>query len=145
MEKIKGTKIKMSQIFKNDIAYPVSIIKLAKKEDAEALKEGELIAVSGVTKSKGWQGVVKRYSFGGGPSTHGQKNRQRAPGSIGSTAPQRVLPGRKMAGRTGGMSKTIKNLQIVSIDKEGGLVLIHGSVPGYNRSDVEIKKVNVAK
>jgi large subunit ribosomal protein L3 len=140
MEKIKGTKIKMSQIFKNDIVYPVSIIKLAKKEDVDGLKEGELVTISGVTKAKGWQGVVKRYSFGGGPSTHGQKNRQRAPGSIGSTAPQRVLPGRKMAGRMGGASKTIKNLRIVSIDKEGGLVLIHGSVPGYNRSGVEIRK-----
>jgi large subunit ribosomal protein L3 len=145
MEKIKGTKIKMSQIFKNDIVYPVSVIKLAKKEDIEGLKEGELITVSGVTKAKGWQGVVKRYSFGGGPQTHGQKNRLRAPGSIGSTAPQRVLPGRKMAGRTGGASKTIKNLKIVSLDKEGGLVLIHGSVPGYNRSDVEIKKSAITK
>ena len=135
----------MSQIFKNDIAYPVSIIKLAKKEDVDGFKEGELVTISGTTKAKGWQGVVKRYSFAGGPKTHGQKNRLRAPGSIGSTAPQRVLPGKKMAGRMGGASKTIKNLQIISIDKEGGLVLIHGSVPGYNRSDVEIKKSAVVK
>lgn len=145
MDKIKGTKIKMSQIFKNDIAYPVSIIKLAKKEDADGFKEGELITVSGTTKAKGWQGVVKRYSFGGGPQTHGQKNRLRAPGSIGSTAPQRVLPGKKMAGRMGGASKTIKNLTIVSVDKENGWILIHGSVPGYNRSDVEIKKAAAVK
>ncbi len=145
MDITKGTKIKMTQIFKNDIVYPVSVIKLEKKESAENFKEEELVIVSGTTKGHGWQGVVKRYSFGGGPQTHGQKNRLRAPGSIGSTAPQRVLPGRKMAGRMGGARKTIKNLRIVSVDKENGLILLHGSVPGNNRSKVEIKKAVSAK
>ncbi len=140
MEKIKGIKIKMSQIFKNDVVYPVSVIKTEKKEDAEIFKEGELVDVSGTTKGKGWQGVVKRHGFGGGPQTHGQKNRLRAPGSIGSTAPQRVLPGKKMGGRMGGIRKTIKNLQIVSLDKENGLILIGGSVPGNNKGKVEIRK-----
>lgn len=140
MEKTKGTKVKMSQIFKDETVYPVSIIKLGKKEDAQIFKEGELVNVSGTTKGHGWQGVVKRYSFAGGPKTHGQKNRLRAPGSIGATAPQRVLPGKKMGGRMGGARKTIKNLEIVSIDKENGLILICGSVPGNNRSKVEIYK-----
>ncbi|MHB9019465.1 MAG: large ribosomal subunit protein uL3 [Minisyncoccota bacterium] len=144
-EKTKGTKIKMSQVFKNEIVYPVSIIKLDKKEEVENFKEEELLIISGTTKGHGWQGAVKRYSFGGGPATHGQKNRQRAPGSIGSTAPQRVLPGRKMAGRMGGVRKTIKNLKVVSVDKENGLILILGSVPGNNRSKVEIRKAISAK
>jgi large subunit ribosomal protein L3 len=64
----------------------------------EQFKEGDIVKVSGITKGKGFQGVVKRYGFHGGPKTHGQKNRFRAPGSIGSTAPQRVVPGRRMAG-----------------------------------------------
>jgi len=144
MDKTKGTKLKMSQIFKNEVVYPVSIIKLDKKEDVEKFKEEELLTISGTTKGHGWQGPVKRYSFGGGPQTHGQKNRLRAPGSIGSTAPQRVLPGRKMAGRMGGVRKTIKNLKVVSIDKDNGLILILGSVPGNNRSRVEIRKATVA-
>lgn len=135
----------MSQIYKDETVYPVSIIKLEKKEDVETFKEGELVNITGITKGHGWQGVVKRYSFGGGPKTHGQKNRLRAPGSIGSTAPQRVLPGKKMAGRMGGVNKTIRNLKIVSIDKENGLVLIYGSVPGNNRSKVEIKKLTSVK
>jgi large subunit ribosomal protein L3 len=145
MEKTKGIKVKMSQIYKDETVYPVSIIKLEKKEDVETFKEGELVNITGITKGHGWQGVVKRYSFGGGPKTHGQKNRLRAPGSIGSTAPQRVLPGKKMAGRMGGVNKTIRNLKIVSIDKENGLVLIYGSVPGNNRSKVEIKKLTSVK
>ena len=130
----------MSQVFKNEIVYPVSIIKLDKKEDTENFKEEELLIISGTTKGHGFQGVVKRYSFAGGPKTHGQKNRLRAPGSIGSTAPQRVLPGRKMSGRMGGVRKTIKNLKVVSVDKENGLILILGTVPGNNRSKVEIRK-----
>jgi len=145
MEKTKGIKIKMSQVFKNEVVYPVSIIKLDNKEDVENFKEEELLIISGTTKGHGWQGGVKRYSFAGGPATHGQKNRQRAPGSIGSTAPQRVLPGRKMAGRMGGVRKTIKNLKIVSVDKENGLILILGSVPGNNRSRVEIRKAITVK
>ncbi len=145
MEKTKGIKVKMSQIFKDETVYPVSIIKLEKKEDAQSFKEGELVNISGTTKGHGWQGVVKRYSFAGGPKTHGQKNRLRAPGSIGSTAPQRVLPGRKMGGRMGGVTKTIRNLKIVSIDNENGLILIYGSVPGNNRSKVEIKKLASVK
>ncbi len=144
-EKTKGTKIKMTQVFKNEIVYPVSVIKLDKKEEVENFKEEELLIISGTTKGHGWQGVVKRYSFGGGPSTHGQKNRQRAPGSIGSTAPQRVLPGRKMGGRMGGVRKTIKNLKVVSVDKENGLILILGSCPGNNKSKVEIRKAVIAK
>ncbi|MDD5430956.1 MAG: 50S ribosomal protein L3 [Candidatus Pacebacteria bacterium] len=141
METIKGVKIKMSQIFRDETVYPVSVIKVDKKEDLELLKEGEKVKVTGTTKGHGFQGVVKRWSFGGGPKTHGQKNRLRAPGSIGSTAPQRVIPGLKMAGRMGGKTQTIRNLKVISIDKENSLVSLLGSVPGKNRQKVKIKKI----
>lgn len=140
MEKIKGIKIKMSQIFKGEEVIPVSLIKIENKENLDLLKEGDFVDVMGTTKGHGFQGVVKRYGFGGGPKTHGQKNRLRAPGSIGSTAPQRVIPGKKMAGRMGGARKTIKNLKVVDINKENNLVSLRGSTPGKNRSGVVIKK-----
>ncbi len=73
-------------------------------------QEGDKVRVSGLTKGRGFQGVVKRYNFAGGPKTHGQKNRWRAPGSIGSTAFQRVVKGRRMAGHMGMERVTIKNL-----------------------------------
>src|SRR3989344_2955120 len=97
MAVIEGKKIKMSQIFKEEKVIPVTLIKVA---DISVFQEGGLIKVTGVTRGKGFQGVVKRWGFRGGPKSHGQKHRLRAPGSIGPTAPQRVLKGRKMAGET---------------------------------------------
>ena len=128
----------MTQVFKDDIVYPVSIIELEDKKAVENFKEGDLITVSGITKGKGWQGVVKRHGFHGGPKSHGQKDRLRAPGSIGSTDMQRVVLGRKMAGRMGNKKKTIKNLLIVSIDGETGIISVCGSVPGNNKSKVVV-------
>lgn len=105
----------------------------------EVFKEGEKIRVSGLTKGKGFQGVVKRHGFHGGPKTHGQKNRFRAPGSIGSTAPQRVVPGRRMAGHMGVERVTVKNLVIAGIDVEKNLLLVKGAVPGHVGSVLEIE------
>jgi large subunit ribosomal protein L3 len=136
--KIQGTKLKMTQIWKNNEVIPVSVIKLSRKEELEALKEGDLVKVTGITKGKGFQGVVKRHSFSGGPKTHGQKDRLRAPGSLGATAPQRVHPGRRMAGRMGGDQKTILNLKVVDTNKEEGILLLRGSVPGNNKTKVII-------
>ncbi len=140
MLKINGTKLKMTQVFKGDAVYPVSVIKVAKADELDGLKEGDLVNVVGVTKGKGFQGVVKRHGFSGGPKTHGQKDRLRAPGSLGATAPQRVHPGRRMAGRMGGNRKTIMNLLVVEINKEAGSLLVQGSVPGINRSKVTVVK-----
>ena len=120
----------MTQIWKDDVVVPVSPLKLLESTKAEEFKEGELVKITGVTKGRGFQGVVKRYSFAGGPKTHGQKNRYRAPGSIGATAPQRVIPGKKMGGHMGMQRYTIKNLKVASINKEEGLILVRGSVPG---------------
>ncbi len=110
------------------------------KIDATMFENGEVISVTGDTKGKGFQGVVKRWNFHGGPKTHGQSDRWRAPGSIGSgTTPGRVYKGKKMAGRMGGNQITVKNLEIVLVDKENGLIGIKGSIPGNKGSYIIIK------
>jgi len=102
---------------------------------------GDVVSVSGTSKGHGFQGVVKRHHFGGGFKTHGQSDRLRAPGSIGSSSyPSRVLKGMKMAGRMGGERVTVKNLRIVRVIPESNILLIRGSVPGHNNSYVEIHK-----
>jgi large subunit ribosomal protein L3 len=106
--------------------------------DVNQFQEGDKVKVSGLNRGRGFQGVVKRHGFGGGPKTHGQKNRWRAPGSIGATAPQRVMPGKKMAGRMGQERTTVKNLKVVGIDKEKNILMVKGAVPGMNGTILEI-------
>jgi len=108
--------------------------------DVSVFNEGDVVKVSGLTKGRGFQGVVKRHGFHGGPKTHGQKNRLRAPGSIGSTAFQRVVPGRKMAGHMGNERVTIKNLEVAGVDKENNLLMLKGAVPGARGTLLEIRK-----
>lgn len=127
----------MSQIWKDDKIFPVTLVTT---KDNHALEAGDIVKISGTSKGRGFQGVVKRHGFKGGPKTHGQKNRHRAPGSIGSTAPQRVLPGRRMAGRMGGDRVTVKNLEVVAIDKDNKVIFLKGAVPGTKNSKVEIYK-----
>ena len=129
----------MTQIWKDDKVVPVTVIKLDEKSDPADLETGKLVKVSGTSKGKGFQGVVKRWGFAGGPKTHGQKNRLRAPGSIGSTALQRVVPGRKMAGRMGGERVTVRNLEVVKIDPEKQLIALKGAVPGRRGTLLEIR------
>ena len=104
--------------------------------------EGEKVAVSSTSKGKGFQGVVKRHKFRGvGDATHGQHNRQRAPGSIGqASSPSRVFKGLKMAGRMGGERVTVKGLRIVRILADSNLILVKGAVPGHKNCLVEIAK-----
>ncbi len=106
--------------------------------------EGERIDVIGTSKGKGFQGVVKRHGFRGvGGQTHGQHNRERAPGSIGAAStPSRVFKGMKMGGRMGGSRVTSENVQIVRIIPEKNLVLVRGSIPGPTKSLVAIRKRN---
>lgn len=106
--------------------------------DVGQFSEGDKVKISGLNKGRGFQGVVKRHGFAGGPKTHGQKNRFRAPGSIGATAPQRVLPGLKMAGRMGQERVTIKNLKIAEVDKEKNILAINGAIPGNKGTILEI-------
>ena len=104
--------------------------------------EGEYIDVVGVSKGKGFQGVVKRHHFAGvGEATHGQHNRLRAPGSVGASSwPSRVMKGLRMAGRMGGDRVKVVNLQVLKIILEKNLILVKGAVPGHNGSYVKIER-----
>ncbi|MBK8721392.1 MAG: 50S ribosomal protein L3 [Saprospiraceae bacterium] len=108
----------------------------------DIFNEGDKVSAVGISKGKGFQGVVKRHGFGGvGQSTHGQHNRLRAPGSIGASSfPSKVVKGMRMAGRTGGDRKKVKNLLIVKIFAEQNLLLVKGAVPGHKGSVVIIEK-----
>jgi large subunit ribosomal protein L3 len=102
-------------------------------------REGEKIDVLGVSKGKGFAGVVKRHNFGGGSRTHGQSDRLRAPGSVGgSSDPSRTFKGTRMAGRMGGDNVTVRNLEIVRIMPESNLIVVKGAVPGPKNSYVKI-------
>lgn len=109
---------------------------------SDVFEEGEFVDVSGISKGKGFQGVVKRHNFGGvGQSTHGQHNRQRHPGAIGACSyPARVFKGLKMAGRMGNESVKVTNLKVLRIYPEENLMLVSGSVPGAKNSYVIIEK-----
>ncbi|MBI3685274.1 50S ribosomal protein L3 [Candidatus Azambacteria bacterium] len=107
--------------------------------DVSIFSEGDEVEVSGVTKAKGFQGVVKRHNFGGGPASHGQKHSLREPGSIGATWPQRVIKGTRMAGRMGGDRRTVEGLTVMKVDKENNLIAIKGAIPGKNGALMEIK------
>ncbi len=104
--------------------------------------EGEIIDVVGISKGKGFQGVVKRHHFAGvGEATHGQHNRLRAPGSVGASSwPSRVMKGLRMAGRMGGDRVKVINLQVLKIILEKNLILVKGAVPGHNGSYVKIER-----
>ncbi len=101
---------------------------------------GDLIEATGITKSKGFQGVVKRYNFKGGPRSHGQKHSERERGSSGAGGYQRVFKGTRMAGRMGGDRMTFKNLTVISVDTENKLVYIKGAIPGRRGTVIEIKQ-----
>jgi large subunit ribosomal protein L3 len=111
---------------------------LGEKIDTSIFTEGDIVKISGFNKSKGYQGVVKRHGFHGGPKTHGQKNRHRAPGSIGATHPQHVPKGRRMAGRMGHERITIKNCKIAQIDAANNIIALKGAVPGKRGDLIEI-------
>ena len=106
----------------------------------DIFKENEKVNLVGVTKGKGFQGVVRRWNFKGGPKSHGSMHHRR-PGSIGMCAfPGEVIKGQKMPGRMGGENKTVKGLKVVKIDLENDLILIKGAVPGFNGNYVYILK-----
>ncbi len=108
---------------------------------AEIFADQKRVDVTGVTKGRGFQGVVKRHGFAGGPKTHGQGNHHRTGGSIGqSAAPSRVFKGVKMPGRMGGARQTIRNLDVVRVDKERDAILVRGQVPGPNSGYVVVRR-----
>ena len=105
----------------------------------EMFQEGERVAVSGLSKGKGFQGVVKRHNFAGGPRSHGQKHTERSPGSIGGGLRTRVPKGMRMAGRMGYRRVTVKNLRVVSVDAERHLLYVEGAVPGRRGTLIEVR------
>ncbi|MEO9532554.1 MAG: 50S ribosomal protein L3 [Crocinitomicaceae bacterium] len=110
--------------------------------NVELFEEGEYVNVTGTSKGKGFQGVVKRHGFGGvGQATHGQHNRMRAPGSIGAASyPARVFKGMRMAGQTGNARTVQENLQVVKVLTDKNVILVKGSIPGAKGSFVIIEK-----
>lgn len=107
----------------------------------DVFQEGDRVDVVGKAKGRGFAGVMKRHGFGGGPITHGQSDRQRSPGSIGSTStPGRVFKGMRMAGRMGGHRVTSQNLEVVRVDAEHNLLAVKGSVPGHKGALVIVKE-----
>jgi large subunit ribosomal protein L3 len=108
--------------------------------EATVFAPGDIINVTGTSKGKGFQGVVKRHGFGGHPSTHGHKDQLRMPGSIGAGGVQHVLKGRRMAGHMGDARVTVQNLEIVEV-REGGIIAVKGAVPGARHAILEIRTV----
>jgi large subunit ribosomal protein L3 len=107
--------------------------------DVSIFQEGEKVKVSGISKGKGFQGGVKRWGFSGRNATHGVKHEHRTLGSTGGRFPQRVIKGRKMPGRMGYDRVTVKNLDIVKIDKENNLLVVKGAIPGRRGTLLEVR------
>lgn len=106
--------------------------------NVENFEVGDVVKVSGISKGKGFQGVVKRHHFAGSPASHGHKDQLRMPGSIGATGPARVFKGVRMPGRMGNSRVTVKNLKVIEIDKDKNIIFIKGAIPGARNGLVEI-------
>ena len=151
-EKIKNTTKSYEGLFKKSKFKPMNKLvefkgfngdyKLGDKITVDHFVEGEFVDISGITKGKGFQGVVKRHGFAGvGDSTHGQHNRMRAPGSIGAGSdPSRVFKGMRMAGQTGNSKVKVLNLKVVKVMSEDNILIVKGSVPGHNNSYITVRK-----
>ena len=121
-------------------------LEAGQKIDVSVFKAGDIIDVRGISKGKGFAGGVKRYHFRGGPKTHGQSDRWRAPGSVGSnTSPGRVYKGLRMAGHMGDERVTVSNLVVVEANPERNLLLIRGAVPGMTNGLLVIEKTKREK
>lgn len=153
-KKKNPTKALLGHVKKNNLTYvPYSIreVRIQATEDMpksgdflkieEVFKPGDMIDVTGISKGKGFAGVVKRHQFKGGPKTHGQSDRERAPGSIGqTTTPGRVFKGKRMAGHMGHERVTIKNLKVIDIDEIKKILYVAGLIPGVKNSIITITR-----
>ena len=151
-KKEKNTSAGMMGHFKKSDSSPMAYIRefrdfntevnVGESITADLFAEGDKIAVKGTSKGKGFQGVVKRHGFAGvGMRTHGQHNRERAPGSIGmSSTPSRVLKGMRMGGRMGNETVKVRNLKVAKVISEKNLILVTGAIPGAKGSTVIIEK-----
>jgi large subunit ribosomal protein L3 len=118
---------------------------VGQKIDVSLFKPGDRVNITGTSRGRGFAGVVKRYHFKGGPKTHGQSDRLRAPGSVGPDRPARVIPGYRMAGHMGNHRVTVRNLEVIQADPARNLLLVKGAVPGGEDSLVIVKKTGKGK
>ena len=107
--------------------------------DVSSFEVGDTVSATGTSKGRGFQGVVKRHGFKGTKATHGNKDQLRMPGSIGATGPAHVFKGTRMGGRMGGDQVTVKNLEVIEVDKENNIISIKGAVPGARNGLIMIK------
>ena len=142
IEYFKKHGLKSPQILKEFRNFETSQFKIGDEVKVDLFQVGDKVKVSGKSKGKGFQGVMRRHNFGGvGGTTHGQSDRLRAPGSIGASSyPSRVFKGQRMAGRMGNENRTISNLKVVKVLAEKNIVMVKGAVPGSINSIVEINK-----
>ncbi|MBI4310400.1 MAG: 50S ribosomal protein L3 [Chloroflexi bacterium] len=121
-------------------ATDIDAVQVGQKVDASIFKPGDIVDVIGTSKGRGFAGVVKRHHFKGGPKTHGQSDRHRAPGAIGSgTTPGKIIKGLRMAGHMGVERVTAQNITVVRVDAERNLLVLRGSVPGANQGVVVVR------
>lgn len=116
-------------------------VKVGDVINVDVFQKGDIVAVTGRSKGKGFQGTMKRHNFSGGPASHGQKDRLRAPGSIGAgSSPSRVWKGMKMSGQMGNETVTVRNIEVVEIRPDKNILLVKGSVPGSRNGIVQLVK-----
>ncbi len=142
MTKIAAKKVNMTQIFdESGEVFPVTLVVADDALVELSLNEGDIVTVSGKTKGKGFQGVVKRHGFAGGRRSHGQKHSEREAGAIGGggRAGGRIIKGLRMAGRMGNNKVTVKNLRVIKVLPETREIFIRGAIPGRRGSAVLIK------
>ncbi|PIR72860.1 MAG: 50S ribosomal protein L3 [Candidatus Nealsonbacteria bacterium CG10_big_fil_rev_8_21_14_0_10_36_23] len=132
---MKGKEFRYLKEFKN------GEYKVGDKIDVSVFQEGDIVKVSGISKGKGFAGVVKRWGFHGRPATRGTKHELRTPGSVGSSFPERVIKGRKGPGRMGFERVTIKNLKVVKVDPDNNLLAVRGAVPGRKGTLLEVRSI----
>ena len=139
----KGKEFKFLREFRvdesKDSSSPSLLLRKSSVIEASIFQEGDIVKISGISKGKGFQGVVKRWGFAGRGSSHGVKHEARTPGSVGTSFPERVIKGRKMAGRMGYERVTVKNLKVVKVDAENNLLAVKGAVPGRRGTLLEIR------
>ena len=142
LESYKKANVTPPSVVKEFKNYTIADYKIGDKVTVEIFEVGDKLKVTGKTKGKGFQGVMKRHGFAGvGGTTHGQSDRLRAPGSIGqSSYPSRVFKGQRMGGRTGHEQFTVRNLKVMKILPEKNIVMVKGAVPGSVNTIVEINK-----
>ncbi|UZE93542.1 MAG: 50S ribosomal protein L3 [Candidatus Nealsonbacteria bacterium] len=144
-KKLKDKKLKKTQKQKpfkylREFRGDISEYETGQEFDVSIFKEGDIVKVSGISKGKGFAGVVKKWGFHGRPRTRGTKHEHRTIGSVGASMPPRVLKGKKMPGRMGSERVTIKNLKILKVDPENNLLMIKGAVPGRKGTLLELVK-----